>query len=82
MHKNPCFLYILCYFIHYLGWDNTDREECLNNLVDKLRTCREIFSQSILLSQQQQQQYVQLQCNSTQLLDTTLELLQIIEDNE
>lgn len=57
------------------GWDNDQREDCLNLLVDKLRECREIHSHPGPASQQ-------LQACSAQLLDTTLELLQVIEDAE
>ena len=54
------------------GWDNNLREECLNLLVDKLRDCRNVYLNFS----------TQLQISSTQLLDTTLELLQVIEDAE
>jgi hypothetical protein len=57
------------------GWDNSQREDCLNLLVDRLRECREIHTASGAASQQ-------LQASSAQLLDTTLELLQMIEDAE
>uniref|UniRef100_A0A7S3MJZ8 Uncharacterized protein n=2 Tax=Spumella elongata TaxID=89044 RepID=A0A7S3MJZ8_9STRA len=54
------------------GWENSRREDCLNLLVDKLRECRNVYLNFS----------TQLQISSTQLLDTTLELLQVIEDAE
>ena len=58
--------------MYITGWDNQRREDCLNCLVDRLRECREIY----------QHHSTQLQVSSGQLLDTTLELLQVIEDAE
>jgi hypothetical protein len=67
-------LSLVCFYA-LPGWDNAQREDCLNLLVDRLRECREIHTASGAASQQ-------LQASSAQLLDTTLELLQMIEDAE
>mmetsp|Transcript_85352 Transcript_85352/g.166981 ORF Transcript_85352/g.166981 Transcript_85352/m.166981 type:complete len:1228 (+) Transcript_85352:173-3856(+) len=62
-------------FLSGSDWSNEQREDSLNALVDCLRECREIFSGPGASN-------LQLQATSTQLLDTTLELLQVIEDAE
>jgi hypothetical protein len=54
------------------GWSNYTREENLSLLVSKLRDCRTVY----------QNWSVALQSTSSSLLDTTLELLQVIEDSE